>query len=200
MTQRSMKIYTRRGDDGSTGLVDNTRISKDSDRMEAIGALDELNASVGFLYAGVMERKLGDLHVTLEDGSVHSLNSMLHTIQRLLLQAGHVLSMPANTAPDQMPVFEETACRTLEKWMDAMQKELEPLRAFILPGSGELNARTHLARTICRRAERNLCRFAQDASVSSSLSAWLNRLSDWLFVTARWIGHHQGEQELLWHD
>jgi cob(I)alamin adenosyltransferase len=177
-----MKIYTRTGDDGTTGLPGGQRTRKCDPRLECVGALDELNASLGLAAAGA-----GD----------DELRSRLHAIQEdLFLLCAH-LAAP-EPLPARLPALDDSMIGRLEMQIDGAQVQLPPLRQFILPGGSETGARLHLARTICRRAERAVVAFALDRPVSPIILTYLNRLSDWLFVEARLANHRAGQADRPW--
>lgn len=177
MTVRLNRITTRSGDDGSTGLADGSRLPKHAPRMEAIGSVDELNAHVGMLRAVI---------------DLDALDALLSDIQHRLFDLGGALSLPGNLR------FPEAAVSDLEAALASYNAELPPLTSFVLPAGSEAVARCHVARTVCRRAERCLTALAEgDASDAAVLRVYLNRLSDLLFVLARWLARKDGS-EVLW--
>jgi len=178
MGHRLSKIYTRTGDDGTTGLGDGARISKDSVRVEAYGAVDELNSVIGMLLAR------GDI----PDRITRSLTA----IQHRLFDLGGELSIPGRVVLDARAVEE------LEKSLDAFNTGLEPLREFVLPGGTGAAAYCHFARAICRRAERRTWTLAREEDINPQSLKYLNRLSDLLFVIARLLNQHAGHPETLW--
>jgi cob(I)alamin adenosyltransferase len=178
-----MKIYTRTGDDGTTGLLGPGRLRKDEPRVEAYGAVDELNASLGAARALDASRWL---------------ESELATIQSRLFNLGAEL---ATIEPDAIAKLERVSDEdvyALENWIDAREMDLPPLRRFILPGGSPLAAELHRARTVCRRAERRVVALAQNESIEPRLLHYLNRLGDLLFVLARWCNRQTGGQEIEW--
>ena len=179
-----MKIYTRTGDDGTTGLFGGRRVAKSDPRIECYGTLDELNAAVGLAATGA------------EPG----LAKQLQAIQNELFVIGSHLATPPDDTRRlaQVPDLGESAIARLEAEIDAADAELPPLRNFILPGGGEVAARLHLARTVCRRAERLLVGFSGEQPVEPVIVRYLNRLSDWLFVHARWSNHRAGVADVPW--
>jgi cob(I)alamin adenosyltransferase len=179
-----MKIYTRTGDDGTTGLIGGSRVRKSDPRLECYGTVDELNASLG-------------LAAVILDGA---LRSMIEQIQNDLFVIGSHLATPDPQSSQSagLPVLDEQLISRLEMQIDAAESHLPPLTNFILPGGSEGSARLHMARTICRRAERLLAEFALDRPVSSIMLTYLNRLSDWLFVHARLANQRAGEKDVLW--
>lgn len=180
------KIYTRTGDDGSTGLVDGSRVSKDDLRVRAYGDVDELNAVIGLVR----------LHLENQ-----SLDSTLERIQNDLFDLGADLATPL---PPQGEADSEYALRIinsqptrLETELDALNADLAPLTSFVLPGGHPPAAYLHQARTVCRRAERVCVAFAREAAVNPHAITYLNRLSDFLFVAARWC-NDQGAADVKW--
>lgn len=186
----AMKIYTRTGDRGETGLFGGGRVAKDDARVEAYGAVDEVNAVLGV--AAVRLRADGE--ATLAD--------RIATIQADLFTIGANLASPApedgGRASAHVPPPPADRVAELERWIDESEAELEPLRSFILPGGGEAGARLHHARTVCRRAERRTVALARDARVHESVVVYLNRLSDLLFSLARLANRRTGEAETAW--
>ena len=178
MGHRLSKIYTRTGDDGSTGLSDRSRVSKHSPRIQTIGAIDETNSLIGVLVA---ELSPGD-----------ALGSMLTVIQHDLFDLGGELSIPGSA------MIAAARVAWLEEQTDTLNAELPPLKNFILPGGSRAAAFCHLARTVCRRAEREMVGLAELEAVNVEGRLFLNRLSDLLFVTARVIARRDGGQEVLW--
>ncbi len=180
MGNRLSKIYTRTGDDGTTGLGDGSRTQKDSLRVEAYGTVDELNSAIGVLIAG------------LEDEAIAS---VLLDIQHDLFDLGGELCMPATE------LIGDRHTERLEHELDRLNAELPPLKDFILPGGSAVAAQAHLARTICRRSERRVIALARHEVVNEPAIRYLNRLSDLLFVIARKIARASGVGEILWdHD
>lgn len=177
-----MRIYTRTGDTGTTGLIGGSRVRKDDLRMHAVGEVDELNAAIGSARV-----------VATDDEFVAHLGA----IQSLLFDVGAELATPADS-PYLKPVIQADHASLLEQQMDAMNDQLEPLKNFILPGGTELAARIHLARTICRRAERAVISFSEGSPQRAELLVFLNRLSDWLFVLARWTNFRAETPDVIW--
>lgn len=181
MGNRLSKIYTRTGDDGTTGLGDGSRTPKDSVRVEAYGTVDELNSAVGVLLA--------------VPNVPQPVAERLTEVQHELFDLGGELCIPGHHV-----ITAEHVAR-LEKSLDAFNDALPPLKEFILPGGGPAAAACHLARAIARRAERRVCTLARAESVSPEVAKYLNRLSDLLFVLARVLARHERGAEVLWrHD
>lgn len=173
---RLTRIYTRTGDDGGTHLAEGTRVPKDSARIEAIGALDELNSQLG---------------VVLTHALPEAVQQCLAQVQNDLFDLGGELSMPGRVAVDAHYVAR------LERQLDAFNAPLPPLREFILPGGSPAAAACHVARSVCRRAERRLVSCARSDDINPQVLAYINRLSDLLFVLARTLAREQG-QEVYW--
>ena len=180
MGHRLSKIYTRTGDDGTTGLGDGSRIPKDSPRVEAYGTVDELNATVGMVLAEAVPDRVRDC---------------LLGVQHRLFDLGGELCIPGHTA------IAERHTKQLEEWLDGFNEDLPALKDFILPGGGRAATCCHLARTVCRRAERVLVTLAREEEINAEGRRYLNRLSDLLFVLCRVLAREAGEGEQLWeHD
>lgn len=182
------RIYTKRGDTGDTSLVGGQRVAKDDPRIEAYGTVDELNAFTGLAC------------VSCEDAGprVSALAAILRRVQHELFNLGSILATrPEDVHPKQARVTEAEVAQ-LEHEIDAMNEELPALRSFVLPGGTRLNAELHVARTICRRAERLLVGLARREPVPPEAVRYLNRLSDALFVWSRWANHVLGVAEVLW--
>jgi len=178
-----MKIYTKAGDDGSTGLIGGQRVRKSDARIDCVGAVDEVNAALGWCAA------CGDAHVA----------TLLLPIQNDLFVIGsHLALADGATAGASLPVLDESIVSRLEMEIDAAERELSPLRQFILPGGTEAASRLHFARTVCRRAERRVVSFSMDRPISTVMLTYLNRLSDWLFVQARHANHRAGVEDVPW--
>lgn len=189
MGNRLSKIYTRTGDDGTTGLGDGQRIAKDHERVEAYGAVDELNSAIGVLLASI--------------GLPEAVSACLTEVQHELFDLGGELCIPGSRAITAAQI------ERLEQELDAFNQPLPPLKDFILPGGGPMAAACHLARAIARRAERRVWTLATlDASspsscegVNAEATRYLNRLSDLLFVIARVLSRYERGSEVLWrHD
>jgi cob(I)alamin adenosyltransferase len=177
MGNRLSKIYTRTGDDGTTGLGDGTRVGKDSARVTAYGTVDELNSSIGMVLACDIDERMREV---------------LTQVQHDLFDLGGELCIPG------MAMVHGTDIDRLEQALDAFNENLPPLKEFILPGGGIAAAHCHLARTICRRAEREVVTLARHDAVRPEAMRYLNRLSDLLFVLARVLARASGHGEVLW--
>lgn len=179
-----MKIYTKTGDDGRTGILGSGRLFKDDLRIEAYGTIDELNAALGVSRA-----------LKLDDAA----DLLVGRLQSELFLLGSALADPDPGGPFHLGIKDEHAT-ALEQLIDALETEVPPLTQFILPGGTATAAQLHLARTICRRAERRVIALARHPGehVPSALIIYLNRLSDLLFVLARVVNHRAGADEIVW--
>ena len=180
MGNRLSKIYTRTGDDGSTGLGDGARVSKDSARVTAYGTVDEANSAIGIVLACEVPEPI---------------RNVLVAVQHQLFDLGGELCIPGHSA-----IF-DADIQALEDTLDRFNADLPPLKDFILPGGGMAAAQAHLARTICRRAEREVVTLSHHDAVRPEAIRYLNRLSDLLFVLCRVLARESGHGEVLWrHD
>ena len=179
------KIYTKKGDDGKTELGDGNRIEKFSTRVEAYGTVDEVNSVIGTVTC---------LNINKE------LKTALERIQNDLFDLGADLCLPKseneNLANEPLRVRKEQVSR-LESEIDSMNKSIEPIRSFVLPGGNEIAANFHLCRTICRRAERRVVKLMETETINLEALIYLNRLSDWFFVAAR-KSNDNGKDDILW--
>jgi cob(I)alamin adenosyltransferase len=178
MGNRLSKIVTRTGDDGSTGLADGTRVTKDSPRIEALGSVDELNCALGVLLA--QELPTPDARACLRE------------VQQDLFDLGGELATPG------LGLIKDARIVWLEQRVELFNAPLPPLREFVLPGGSRAAAFCHLARATCRRAERRCWALARSETVGTALPQYLNRLSDLLFVLARALAGAEGSTEVLW--
>lgn len=177
MGNRLSKIYTKTGDKGETGLGDGSRVSKDHPRVEAYGAVDELNSVLGILLSYPLPEAIHDC---------------LIEVQHDLFDLGGELCIPGHR------LILDQQVKKLEQVLDNLNSELKPLKEFILPGGTQTSAFCHLARAVCRRAERRTVSLARAEDVSPVSIRYLNRLSDLLFVIARSINHASGREDVLW--
>jgi cob(I)alamin adenosyltransferase len=177
MAHRLTRIYTRTGDDGTTGLADGSRVAKDSPVIEAMGAVDELNSAIGVLLAEALADEL---------------RACLGDVQNDLLDLGGELSRPGHS------ILSEAHVTRLERELDRLNAGLPPLKDFVLPAGSRAAALAHVARAVCRRAERRLVALSRAEQVAPTALQYLNRLSDLLFVLARALNHHAGRPDVLW--
>jgi cob(I)alamin adenosyltransferase len=178
MGNRLSRIYTRTGDDGSTGLGDGSRVGKDSPRVTAYGTVDELNSTIGMVLAA--------------DGVPDAVREVLTQVQHDLFDLGGELCIPG------MATVQDSDIARLESTLDDLNEALPPLKEFILPGGGMAAACGHLARTVCRRAEREVVALARTEDIRAQPQRYLNRLSDLLFVICRVLARASGHGEVLW--
>ncbi|GAB2785287.1 cob(I)yrinic acid a,c-diamide adenosyltransferase [Rhabdobacter roseus] len=178
-----MKIYTKTGDNGTTGLIGGTRLSKAHVRIEAYGTVDELNAYLGLLRDQPVNDARRDLLKEIQD--------------RLFTMGSHLASEPDQTRKP-LPDLHEADIKRLEDEMDRMDEKLPPLRAFVLPGGHASVSYGHVARTVCRRAERAVIQLHEQEPVEEIVIRYLNRLSDYLFVLGRSMAQELGVEEVTW--
>lgn len=188
---RITRVYTRSGDEGETSLVGGKRAPKDSPRIEAYGAIDELNSIVGLARA-FNEERLG------EGEPFRFLDEVLRKIQDQLFDLGSELATPRESFYEGMYRVGEDDVKGIEELIDRCQKDLEPLESFVLPGGGKIGAFLHQCRTVCRRAEREILRLSRVEETGEWPLKYVNRLGDLFFVLARWVGKKTGEKEYLW--
>ena len=188
---RGMKIYTRTGDQGTSQLYSGERRPKDDDVFMALGDTDELNAALGIVREYM--------------ANTSPLTSQIETIQSRLFDIGAAIATPrisstkvASERKLNKTQFADENVTTLERWIDAMETELTPLKTFILPSGGVAATHLHLARAVCRRAERRISPLAINGSVESQVYKYMNRLSDYLFVAARFSAMKEGREETPW--
>jgi cob(I)alamin adenosyltransferase len=176
-------LYTRTGDQGTTSLVGGERVKKNSVRLEAYGTIDELSSHLGVVAA---HRNCDAL-----------VGGHLQKVQNELFNLGSYLATAPVEGTEPKCVSEETI-HELEGWIDLLDEKTPKIRAFILPGGSPLAAETHVARTVCRRAERRILELAEEAYVDPALIRYVNRLSDYLFIAARYLNHMQDVEEIVW--
>ncbi len=191
MAIRITKVYTRTGDKGFTKLVGGKKVPKDARRIEAYGAIDELNSVLGL--ARVFNDDLKD-----RLPAARRLDDIFRRLQNELFDVGSELATPADFSYEGQFHVGDDEVKALEKLIDDLQKDLEPLNSFILPGGGKVGGFLHQARTVCRRAEREILRLSREEDISPWPLTYINRLSDLLFVLSRWVSKHLGEPEYLW--
>ncbi|MFQ5380985.1 MAG: cob(I)yrinic acid a,c-diamide adenosyltransferase [Dehalococcoidia bacterium] len=181
---RINRVYTRGGDGGETSLIGGQRVAKDSLRIEAYGTVDELNSTLGSALALGLD---GVLEAALE------------TVQQTLFDIGSDLAIrEEDKAERPVPAAAPADIRQLESWIDTWNESLPPLDSFVLPGGTPAVAQLHVARTVCRRAERAVIALSREEAIGDTVIPYLNRLSDLLFVAARFQAHASGTDEVLW--
>ncbi len=188
---RITKVYTRTGDAGKTRLAGGQQVWKDSLRVEAYGTIDELNAVVGVV-------RVMNADAQSVNPAASQLEEELLWVQNKLFDVGSILATAPGQTFKNMPQIAAQDVTRLEKLIDRCQKDLQPLKEFILPGGGKVSGFLHQARTVCRRAERLCVALSKVEPVDPLIIKFVNRLSDTLFVLARWVAKTQGEPEFLW--
>lgn len=185
---RLTKIYTKIGDKGKTMLATGEKVAKDSARIEAYGAIDELNSFVG---------ELSDYYLKMADDTEYL--SHLKTIQQELFDIGGELATPAEVLDtSRQQVVTDDDIKRLESEIDSFNEQLDPLTNFVLPGGHFLNSKAHICRTICRRAERLIVTLSNQESIRDEARIYVNRLSDWFFVFSRLMSKKFNAEEILW--
>ena len=187
---RITKVYTKTGDKGKTRLAGGQPVWKDALRVEAYGTVDELSAVLGVVRAQLLNEQKGARLAQVEQE--------LRWVQNKLFDLGGLLATKPGQSFPNMPSIENADVARLERLIDGWQKDLQPLKEFILPGGGITASMVHFSRTVCRRAERRCVSLMRKEQVDPTSIVFLNRLSDALFVLARWVAHSLGESEVLW--
>jgi cob(I)alamin adenosyltransferase len=182
--EKSFKIYTKTGDDGTSGLIGGTRVEKNDERLEAYGTIDELNAHIGVLRS---------------ENTYTEIDCVLELIQNKLFIIGSHLAtdISKSNLRTQLPCNGDDIV-VLETEIDRMQEQLQPLANFVLPGGSRLAAQAHIARTVCRRAERRIVSVSRSLLVDNNVMVFVNRLSDYLFVLSRYYNYLAGKPEVYW--
>ena len=178
-----MKIYTKTGDQGETALFGGKRVPKDALRIEAYGSVDELNCVIGVIRSLKPHK---------------SIDTILEKIQHQLFELGADLATPIVHKSAYITRIKKSHSSVLEKIIDKLETQLEPLKSFILPGGSVIASHLHLTRTVCRRAERNVVRLSRNENIGDEVIIYLNRLSDLLFVMARYANQLDGNEEIKW--
>ncbi len=192
MTIRLSKIYTKIGDKGSTQLATGERVSKSNIRIEAYGTVDELNSVVGIL-RDIIEK------TAVPSIDCNDIIQMIAKIQNELFDVGGELSVPSEVLNTKLQqVVQKADIERLEREIDAFNEKLPPLNNFVLPGGHLANSTAHLARTVCRRAERAVVKMSEEIDVRDQAKIYLNRLSDWFFVLSRELSRRHGVEEVIW--
>jgi cob(I)alamin adenosyltransferase len=191
MAIRITKVYTRVGDKGFTKLVGGKKVPKDTARIEAYGTIDELNSVLGLarVFNDELKNRLP---------AAQRLDEIFRRLQNELFDLGSELATPPDFSYEGMYRVGESEVKALERLIDESQKDLAPLNSFILPGGGKVSGFLHQARTVCRRAEREVLRLSREEAIGEWPLKYVNRLSDLFFVLSRWISKQTGEQEYLW--
>ena len=191
MAIRITRVYTRTGDRGDTALVGGRRVAKDSARIEAYGTVDELNSIIGLA-------RVFNAEQLVRGEKFRWLDEVLRRLQNELFDLGSELATPEDAVYEGMFRVSGAEVTALERLIDQAQKDLAPLKSFVLPGGGRVGGFLHQARTVCRRAERRILVLSRAEPTGDGPLRYANRLSDLLFVLSRWAGKHLGEAEYLW--
>ena len=178
-----MKIYTKKGDQGKTGLIGGTRVSKDDMKIEAYGTVDELNAFIGLLRDSVENKNYSEQLIEIQDR---------------LFTAGSILAVGDSGTKMKLPSLCEEDITTLEKWIDDMDTNLPEMKSFVLPGGHQAVSICHITRTTCRRAERRVVSLSQHSNIDKLLLRYFNRLSDYLFTLGRTLANELNIEETPW--
>lgn len=179
------QLYTRTGDTGMTSLVGGERVRKNSARLEAYGTVDELSSCLGA--------------ISSDKGCDAEVRGQILDVQNELFNVGSYLATkPAESEEPRCASLDAAKLQELEGWIDALDEQTPKIRAFVLPGGCELASKAHIARTVCRRAERRILDLAETEYVDPAVVTYVNRLSDYLFITARYFNFLQGEEEIVW--
>ncbi|AJF60905.1 ATP/cobalamin adenosyltransferase [archaeon GW2011_AR15] len=192
MADRKIKIYTKRGDTGETSLCDGSRTLKDTTRVEAYGVLDETNAFLGLAIVKLEEEDLKS-HLMDIQKDLHAISSNL-AYPSVLSQS----KIDGNPMANKIPRVTEDMVKKLERLIDMYEEELPVLKNFILAGGTEESALLHMARVVCRRAERQIIRLMREEEIEKNILKYMNRLSDYLFTAARLASHRQGKEDTKW--
>lgn len=186
---RIVKVYTKTGDKGTTGLADGSRIPKDDLRIDSYGTIDELNSIIGICRQNINKIPAHEQKL---------LDTWLFAIQNDLFNLGSDLATPLQSRWEKMITINESDVKQLEKIIDYCQNLLQPLREFVLPGGTILNSYLHLARTVCRRSERLIVTLSKETEINPQIIPFINRLSDLLFVLSRWVQKLVNKNEVTW--
>lgn len=198
MAIRITRVYTRGGDTGKTSLVGGARVDKDCRKLESYGTVDELICLVGMARTVIDQSRQAKGSGGLSAALRGELETSLRRVQNRLFDMGSILATPAGQPYKGMPEITDADSTGLEKEMDGMQKSLEPLNSFVLPGGTLANAALHQCRAVCRRAEREIIRLSREEEIDARLIKYINRLSDFFFVMSRYASRKAGVKEYLW--
>ena len=191
-------IYTKKGDDGTTSLVGGSRVQKSDPRVEAYGTVDELNAHLGLLAAMLTDHCADTRLDTAAREALQPVACQLKSIQNRLFVIQTLLATEDAATYARLPQLPADATAEMERWIDSLDSRLPKLNSFVIPGGSLQAAQAHVARTVCRRAEREVVRLAACADIDKSLRSYLNRLSDYLFVVSRFVLVAEQKEENFW--
>lgn len=177
-------LYTRTGDRGMTSLVDGSRAAKDSKRIESYGEIDELSSVIGMLVS--------------DHSCPEEIRDDLQHVQHLMFEIGGYLATPVREGETPQLEWLDAEIERLEGWIDSLDERTPKIRSFILPGGSEVSGKCHLARTVCRRAERHIIALSRESYVDPKVISYINRLSDYLFIAARYLNFITGIEDIAW--
>ncbi|MBR3828830.1 MAG: cob(I)yrinic acid a,c-diamide adenosyltransferase [Bacteroidales bacterium] len=191
-------IYTKTGDNGTTSLVGGRRVKKYNQRVEAYGTVDELNAHIGML-ATMMRDKSIDLEMAFDvREQFENCYKQLKTAQNKLFVIQTLLATEDEDTYNKLPQLDDNATDEMEAWIDDIDKRLPALKSFVIPGGTTISAQAHIARTVCRRAERQIVRLAEEENIEEKIKKYINRTSDYLFVISRFALILENKAENFW--
>lgn len=191
-------IYTKTGDNGTTSLVGGRRVKKYDQRVEAYGTVDELNAHIGML-ATMMRDKSIDLEMAFDvREQFENCYKQLKTAQNKLFVIQTLLATEDEDTYNKLPQLDDNATNEMEAWIDDIDKRLPALKSFVIPGGTTISAQAHIARTVCRRAERQIVRLAEEENIEEKIKKYINRTSDYLFVISRFALILENKAENFW--
>lgn len=191
-------IYTKTGDNGTTSLVGGRRVKKYDQRVEAYGTVDELNAHIGML-ATMMRDKSIDLEMAFDvREQFENCYKQLKTAQNKLFVIQTLLATEDEETYNKLPQLDDNATNEMEAWIDDIDKRLPKLKSFVIPGGSTISAQAHIARTVCRRAERQIVRLAEEENIEEKIKKYINRTSDYLFVISRFALILENKAENFW--
>lgn len=191
-------IYTKTGDNGTTSLVGGRRVKKYDQRVEAYGTVDELNAHIGML-ATMMRDKSIDLEMAFDvREQFENCYKQLKTVQNKLFVIQTLLATEDEDTYNKLPQLDDNATDEMEAWIDDIDKRLPALKSFVIPGGTTISAQAHIARTVCRRAERQIVRLAEEENIEEKIKKYINRTSDYLFVISRFALILENKAENFW--
>lgn len=191
-------VYTKTGDNGTTSLVGGQRVKKYDPRVEAYGTVDELNAHIGML-AVMMNEKSLDLEIAFDIREQFEKGyAQLKKIQNNLFVIQTLLATEDETTYSKLPQLSDGATEEMEGWIDSMDNLLPRLKSFVIPGGSTISAQAHIARTVCRRAEREITRLSDKEKIEDSIKKYINRTSDYLFVVSRFVLLLENKTEIFW--
>ena len=191
-------IYTKTGDNGTTSLVGGRRVKKYDQRVEAYGTVDELNAHIGML-ATMMRDKSIDLEMAFDvREQFENCYKQLKTVQNKLFAIQTLLATEDEETYNKLPQLDDNATDEMEAWIDDIDKRLPALKSFVIPGGTTISAQAHIARTVCRRAERQIVRLAEEENIEERIKKYINRTSDYLFIISRFALILENKAENFW--